>query len=189
MNHSKSLAKFLVSATLGLAMLAGLGAVTAQNHAAHHAAPEVTKAVAVLNPTEGNKTKGVVTFTKAGDKVKVVADIEGLMPGKHGFHIHEFGDCSAKDGASAGGHFNPHAVPHGAPDAAQRHPGDMGNIEPGPDGKVHVELTDSVMKLDGASSIIGRAVIIHAQADDLKSQPTGNAGARNACAVIGVAKP
>jgi Cu-Zn family superoxide dismutase len=181
MNRSK----FLLSGALGFVVLAGLGAVTAQNHAA----PEVTKAVAVLNPTEGSRTKGVVTFTKAGDKVKVVADIEGLTPGKHGFHIHEFGDCSAKDAMSAGGHFNPHAVPHGAPDVTERHPGDMGNIEPGPDGKARVELTDSVMKLDGASSIIGRAVMIHAQADDLKSQPTGNAGARHACGAIGVAKP
>ena len=149
----------------------------------------VTKAIAVLQPTEGNKVHGTLTFTKEGNNVKVVGHLEGLTPGKHGFHLHEFGDCSSKDGAAAGGHFNPAGSPHGAPADAKRHEGDLGNIEAGEDGSVHVELTDSVLKLEGPDSIIGRGVIVHANPDDLKTQPTGNAGGRQACAAIGVAKP
>jgi superoxide dismutase, Cu-Zn family len=152
-------------------------------------ATAVTKAVAVLSPTEGNKVNGLVVFTQEGDKVSVSAHIEGLTPGNHGFHIHEFGDCSAKDGASAGGHFNPSTLPHGARTDAKRHAGDLGNIEVGSDGTAHVEFSDSVMKLEGPSSILGRGVIVHANPDDFKTQPTGNAGGRQACGVIGVAKP
>ena len=167
-----------------LVLWAGLRA-TAQ----HSATPEVTKAVAVLNPTEGNKVHGVVTFTQAGSNVKVVAHIEGLTPGKHGFHIHEFGDCSSKDGSSAGGHFNPANVPHGAPEDPQRHAGDMGNIDADQNGVAHLEFNDPVMKMNGHGAIIGHGMIIHANADDMKTQPTGNAGGRLACGVIGAAKP
>jgi Cu-Zn family superoxide dismutase len=147
------------------------------------------KAIAVLHPTEGNKVRGWVTFTREGEKVKVVAEIEGLTPGKHGFHIHEFGDCSSKDGAAAGGHFNPGGKSHGAPTDANRHEGDLGNLEAGQDGKARVDFTDSVLRLDGPGSIIGRGVIVHTNPDDLKTQPTGNAGGRQACGVIGAAKP
>ncbi len=167
-----------------LVVLVGRPAETVQS-----AQAGVTKAIAALHPTEGNKVHGLVTFTRDGDKVKVVADFEGLAPGKHGFHIHEWGDCSSKDGAAAGGHYNPASKPHGAPDSAQRHVGDLGNIDVGQDGKAHIEHSDSVLKLDGPASIVGRGVIVHAKADDLKTQPTGDAGGRLACGVIGVAKP
>jgi Cu-Zn family superoxide dismutase len=150
---------------------------------------EITKAVAVLGSTEGNSVRGVVTFTKDGDGVKVSAHIEGLKPGSHGFHIHEFGDCSAKDGASAGGHYNPATMAHGARDASPRHIGDLGNIEAGADGVAHVEFSDPMLKLDGPQTILGRGVIVHANPDDFKTQPTGNAGGRQACGVIGVGKP
>jgi superoxide dismutase, Cu-Zn family len=152
-------------------------------------AQEPTKAIAVLHPTAGNTVAGLVTFTKSGDEIKVVADIIGLAPGKHGFHIHEFGDCSSSDGNSAGGHFNPAHKAHGAPDASDRHAGDLGNIDADASGKAHLEWSDKVMKLSGADSIVGHAVIVHEKADDLKTQPTGNAGGRLACGVIGVAKP
>lgn len=152
-------------------------------------AQEPAKAIAVLNPTAGNNVTGLVTFTKSGDAVKVVADVTGLTPGKHGFHIHEFGDCSSTDGNSAGGHFNPTHKQHGAPDASDRHAGDLGNIEADASGKAHLEWSDKVMKLSGADSIVGHAVIVHEKVDDLKTQPTGNAGGRLACGVIGVAKP
>jgi superoxide dismutase, Cu-Zn family len=151
-------------------------------------AGDATKAIAVLHPTTGSNVSGTVTFTASGDKVKVVADITGLTPGKHGFHIHEFGDCSDPKAASAGGHFNPGHKQHGAPDASERHAGDLGNIDADASGKAHLELTDSVMKLSGSDSIIGHAVIVHEKADDLKTQPTGDAGGRLACGVIGVAK-
>lgn len=149
---------------------------------------EAARAVAVLNPTENSQVRGLVTFTRVGSEIRVVADVTGLTPGKHGFHIHEFGDCSAKDGTSAGGHFNPATHPHGAPTDAQRHVGDLGNLEAGADGKAHLEWSDSKLALGGSSSIIGRGVIVHASVDDLKTQPTGNAGARLACGSIGVAK-
>jgi len=117
-----------------------------------------------------------------------VADITGLTPGKHAFHIHEFGDCSAADAASAGSHFNPMKKQHGAPDAAERHAGDLGNIEADKTGKAHLELKDNMLMFSGENSILGRAVIVHEKVDDW-SQPTGNAGGRVACGVIGVAKP
>jgi len=147
-----------------------------------------TKAVAVLHPTQGNSVEGSVTFTKADAGLKVNVHVTGLTAGKHGFHIHEFGDCSAADGASAGGHFNPSGEPHGAPTDAQRHTGDLGNIEANAAGVADLEYTDSRAALDGPNSVLGRGVIVHSGADDLKTQPTGNAGGRLACGVIGAAK-
>ncbi len=146
------------------------------------------KAICVLHPTEGNDVKGTVTFTQSGSGVNVVADLEGLKPGKHGFHIHEYGDCSKPDGTSAGGHFNPASEDHGAPSDSVRHVGDLGNIEAKADGTAHLELNDTMIQLNGEHSIIGRAIVVHAGEDDLKSQPTGDAGARVACGVIGIAK-
>ncbi len=137
---------------------------------------------------EKDKITGTVTFTAADEGVKVVADIEGLTPGKHGFHVHEFGDCSDPKAASAGGHFNPGNHQHGAPDASDRHAGDLGNIEADASGKAHVDVTDKSMKLSGDNGVIGHAVIVHEKADDLKTQPTGDAGGRLACGVIGIAK-
>lgn len=174
---------FAVVASL-LVLWAGIRA--AAQHMGHS---EVTKAVAVLIPTAGNKVSGTVTFTQAGDNVKVSAQLEGLTPGKHGFHIHEFGDCSSKDGAAAGGHFNPGGSAHGAPEASARHAGDMGNIDAGADGVARLEFNDPVMKLNGPGTIVGRGLIVHANPDDLKTQPTGNAGGRLACGVIGAGKP
>ncbi len=149
--------------------------------------PEINKAVCVLHPTEGNNVSGTVTFTSSGSGVKVVADLQGLAPGKHGFHIHQYGDCSAPDGTSAGGHFNPEGVNHGGPDADVRHVGDLGNVEADADGNAHLELEDQMLSFSGPHSIIGRGIIVHAGEDDLTSQPTGDAGARVACGVIGIA--
>lgn len=171
--------KLLVVALIATALMFSLGNAGAQ---------EITKAVAVMHPASGTQVAGRVTFTKSGDSVLIVADITGLTPGKHAFHIHEFGDCSAADATSAGGHFNPMNKPHGAPDAAERHVGDMGNLEADAYGKAHLELKSNLMKLSGEHSILGRGVIVHEKVDDW-SQPTGNAGARQACGVVGVAKP
>jgi superoxide dismutase, Cu-Zn family len=174
----------ILRAICGAFLLAGVGLIPSST-----VAGETTKAIAVLHATSGSNVAGTVTFTAAGDEVKVVADITGLTPGKHGFHIHEFGDCSAPDAKSAGGHFNPTNHQHGAPDATDRHAGDLGNIEADASGKAHLEMSDKVMKLNGSDSIVGHAVIVHEKADDLKTQPTGDAGGRVACGVIGVAKP
>ena len=149
---------------------------------------EINKAVAVLHPTQGNNVNGTVYFSRTENGINVEADITGLSAGKHGFHIHEFGACTAPDGTSAGGHFNPENQPHAGPDQAKRHVGDLGNIEADNSGNAHYERTDPQLKFDGRDSIIGRSVIVHAGEDDLVSQPSGNAGARVACGVIGVAK-
>ena len=150
--------------------------------------PAITKAICVIHPTEGNKVTGTVTFMKMDGGIHVIADISGLTEGKHGFHIHEYGDCSASDGSSAGGHFNPDNKPHGGPTDLNRHVGDLGNITADANGNAHFEITDTLLSFQGAHSIIGRGIIIHAGEDDLKSQPSGNAGARVACGVIGIAK-
>jgi Cu-Zn family superoxide dismutase len=150
----------------------------------------VHAAVAVLHPTAGQKCHGVVRFTQEGDSVKVVADIEGLSPGqKHAFHIHQYGDCSGPDGMSAGGHYNPEGHQHGLPESENRHAGDLGNAQADSDGKAHYEITVNNVSIMGEKNpILGRAVIVHAKTDD-GSQPTGNAGGRIACGVIGVANP
>jgi Cu-Zn family superoxide dismutase len=151
------------------------------------AAP-ITKAVAVVNPLSASGVSGVVTFAKAEGGVKVTVKVSGLKPGSHGFHIHEFGDCTAADGTSAGGHFNPTGDPHAGPKEAKRHEGDMGNLEADKDGAATLDYLDANLAFEGASSILGRGVIIHAAPDDFKTQPTGNAGARVSCGVIGAAK-
>lgn len=145
-------------------------------------------AQAALSPTKGSSVTGVVSFTPVKDGVKIVADITGLAPGEHGFHIHEFGDCSAPDAASAGGHFNPEHKAHGAPDAPEHHVGDLGNVTADASGKVHYELIDKKLAFTGKDSILGRGVIVHANPDDLHSQPVGNAGGRVACGIVGVVK-
>lgn len=148
----------------------------------------INKAVAVLHPTEGNTAYGVVTFTKEEGGVRVAANLSGVPAGAHGFHVHEYGDCSSMDGTSAGGHFNPEGMPHAGPDAAKRHVGDLGNITADETGNAQLDYLDTHLTFSGANSIIGRGLILHAQPDDLTSQPTGAAGARIACGVIGVAK-
>jgi Cu-Zn family superoxide dismutase len=174
--------------TIVLAALLSL-AGCAQSESQSDSGPSISKAVAVLHPTEGNEVKGVVWFTKVEGGVRVVAELEGLTPGEHGFHIHEYGDCSAANGTSAGGHFNPDGKSHGAPTAGDRHAGDLGNVTADSDGKARFEWTDALLSFSGSRSIVGRGVIVHAEADDFVSQPTGAAGARVACGVIGIAKP
>jgi Cu-Zn family superoxide dismutase len=151
-------------------------------------AGEVTKAVAVLHPTAGNNVTGTVTFTKSGDEVKVVADISGLKPGKHGFHIHEFGDCTAPDAMSAGGHFNPEGKKHGKDNPAGPHAGDMPNLDVPNSGRVKVQVAVKGLSLDGGPNALldrdGAALVVHEGPDDYKTDPAGNAGKRLACGVI-----
>jgi superoxide dismutase, Cu-Zn family len=143
-------------------------------------------AVAVLSPAKNNPVKGTVTFTEETQGVRVVAEITGLTPGKHGFHIHEKGDCSAADFTSAGGHWNPTNAKHGAPTspAEARHFGDFGNIEANEQGVARFARTFQWLTFTGTNSVLGKAVVVHADPDDLTSQPAGNAGARIACGVI-----
>ena len=160
-------------------------ALVAQSMAAPKMVPH---AIATLHPVGGSQVGGTVTFTKTKEGIKVIADLSGLSPGKHGFHIHEWGDCSAADGTSAGGHYNPSKQPHGGPMDKKHHEGDLGNIEAQADGTAHYEATDKMLSLEGPNSIVGRSVVVHAGEDDLKSQPAGNSGPRAACGVIGYSK-
>ena len=146
-------------------------------------AQDVTKAVAKLESKSGSQVTGTVTFTKTDDQVEVVADIQNLKPGNHGFHIHDKGDCSAPDAASAGGHFNPTHQHHGGPNTAEHHAGDLGNIVADASGKAHLDWKGK-LDLSGPNSIIGKSVVVHEKEDDLKTDPAGNAGARIACGVI-----
>ena len=164
---------------VSLGMLCAL-AVVAQ-------AQDATAAVAKLEPKSGSQVTGMVTFVKSGDAVQAVADVQNLKPGKHGFHIHEKGDCSAADAASAGGHFNPTHQHHGGPMTAEHHTGDLGNIEADASGKAHLDWKGK-MNLSGEDSIIGKSVVVHEKEDDLKTDPAGNSGARVACGVIEAAK-
>ena len=150
--------------------------------------PELSKAIAVIYPTEGNEVRGTVTFTQGMDGVEVSASLTGVPPGEHGFHIHQYGDASAADGTSAGGHFNPMNKPHSGPDSEERHAGDLGNITANETGEATHQFIDAHLTLNGPNTILGRGVVIHAQADDLTSQPTGAAGARLGIGVIGVAQ-
>lgn len=152
----------------------------------------IGKAIAVIVPTEGNEAHGVVTFTQTDDGVRVEAHIMGLTANQeHGFHVHQYGDLSKKDGTSAGGHFNPGGMEHAGPTDAKRHVGDLGNIKADANGHGMYKRVDKTVSLDMSSPncIIGRGVVVHGGTDDLKSQPSGAAGPRIAYGVIGVANP
>jgi Cu-Zn family superoxide dismutase len=178
MNAENFMRPVLILAIVTMAALAGCETTPTYDEAA--------KATAALKPTKGNKTYGEVTFEQAGDKVRVVANVVGLKPNQeYGFHIHEVGDCSSGDGMSAKGHFNPYGKPHGHYGGMERHAGDMPNLKADAKGRARINVeVDTITVKPGPASIVGRGLIVHASPDDYKSQPTGNAGARLACAVI-----
>ena len=142
-------------------------------------------AVARLEPTKGNTASGIVEFHQRGSGVDVVATISGLAPNQeHGFHLHEKGDCSSGDGMSTGGHWNPDGAPHG-PQNAPHHAGDMPSLKADANGNAKATFTLADLTVaDGTRSVVGRGLIVHKDPDDYKTQPTGNAGARLACAVV-----
>ncbi len=163
-----------------------IAAATALLAACQTMPPEPPRATAQLQPTKGNKTFGEATFEQVGDKVRVVVFVQGLKPGQeHGMHIHEVGDCSSGDGMSTKGHFNPFGKPHGHHGSAERHAGDLPSLKANKAGRANVQIDlDIITVTPGRASIIGRGLIVHADPDDYKTQPTGNAGARIACGVI-----
>ena len=150
------------------------------------ASQEPQRATAALKSTKGSKAFGEATFEQVGNKVRVVAYVQGLTPDReHGFHIHEVGDCSSADGMSTKGHFNPYGKPHGHYQSGERHAGDLPALKAGKDGRAKVDIElDIITVAPGPASIVGRGLIVHADPDDYKTQPTGNAGERIACAVI-----
>ncbi|MDB4962667.1 MAG: superoxide dismutase [Myxococcales bacterium] len=153
--------------------------------AAPVAPPAPKQATATLAPTAKSKVTGTISFKEVEGGVEVTANVEGLTPGDHAYHVHEKGDCSAPDASSAGGHFNPSGHKHGAPDAAEHHEGDFGNLTAGKDGKATKTFVMKGITLgDDPTSIIGKGFIVHEKKDDFKTQPTGNAGGRVACGVL-----
>lgn len=151
---------------------------------------EVTEntAVAEISSASGSSLTGEATFTDLGEgEVTFKITVEGATPGEHAVHLHEKGDCSATDATSAGGHWNPTEAPHGKrPVDMKFHAGDIANIEVGEDGKGELTMTVTGWSVGGSDStnVIDRAVVIHAQADDFESQPSGAAGKRVGCGVI-----
>lgn len=168
----------LVPLAAGLVLLAGCATPTT--------APP-PQAAANLSPTAGNKVSGLVTFAEKDGVVFADANVTGLTPGRHGIHIHEKGDCSASDASSAGGHFNPHGERHGGT-RGRRHAGDLGNLTANASGvaRMRVQVEGVTLRSGQPHSIMARAVIVHAEADDFRTQPDGGAGARVACGVIGL---
>ena len=159
----------------------------------------IQRAVCVLKGDADPKVNGTVWFTqqKEGQPTTIKGEITGLAPGLHGFHVHVYGDLT-NGCVSAGPHYNPTNKTHGSPKDEVRHVGDLGNVHAGEDGVSKIEFTDNQIALVGPNNVIGRTLVVHALEDDLgrgvgekaeESKKTGNAGARLACGVIGLAAP
>lgn len=150
------------------------------------ATPVAPSATAQLMATKGNTVTGQVRFTQQGAAVLVSGEVSGLAPNtEHGFHIHEKGDCSSGDGMSTGGHFNPLGKAHGAHEHSEHHAGDLASLKADANGVAKFSYTSTTITVgEGATDVTGRGLIVHRDADDFKTQPTGNSGPRVACAVI-----
>ncbi len=170
----------------GLSTLFGAVAIAALAGCSTPAPPPGPTASAELMPTQGNTAMGNVQFKQQGDMVVVSGTVKGLAPNsEHGFHIHEKGDCSSGDGMSAGGHFNPTGAKHGHSGDAGIHAGDLPSLHADATGTAtfSAEVHGITIGRD-ITDIVGRGLIVHAMPDDYVTQPTGNSGARLACAVI-----
>ncbi len=144
-----------------------------------------TGGVCILEPSEGSPVKGIILLRQENSGVHLTGEVTGLKPGLHGFHIHEFGDLRDPQGKSAGGHFNPDGSRHGGPNDKEHHAGDLGNIEASSDGVAQLDIEAPWLKLH---FIVGRSLVVHEGKDDLTSQPSGDAGARAAIGIIGIAQ-
>lgn len=182
--HHRLSSPALAAAAFSLLALAGCAQ---RAPAAGGAAPAGPVAQAQLEPTRGNTTTGQIRFTTLADgSVRVQGQVQGLAPNQqHGFHIHEKGDCSSGDGMSAGGHFNPTGAAHGRHGQGMHHTGDLPSLQADAQGVAKIDFVSrSLQVAAGATSVVGRGLIVHKDPDDYTTQPTGNAGARLACAVI-----
>jgi Cu-Zn family superoxide dismutase len=164
-------------------LLAAAAALSMAGCAGFTSGPSAT---AQLAPTTGNTTSGQVTFKPSGGKVVVAGEVRGLKPNtEHGFHVHEKGDCSSGDGMSTGGHFNPAGSPHGRHGAGSHHAGDLPSLKADANGVARFSFESSTISVgSGAADVVGKGLIVHRDPDDYRTQPTGNAGPRLACAVI-----
>lgn len=158
----------------------------------HPSVPTTTtpEAKAVIGSSNDSGISGEAVFTQKDDQITLIVDIKNASPGLHAAHIHEHGDCSAPDGTSAGGHWNPTGVAHGKWGEGEFHLGDIGNIMVGEDGTGSISLTTDLWEIGTGSDVdvVGKSIIVHAGADDFISQPSGAAGARIGCGVIVLAE-
>lgn len=181
----------LIAAALAVVLSACASVTPASKTAGAAATSTAREAVVKLASASGSRVSGRLALMPMGDGVHLRGEVGGLAPGSsHGFHVHETGDCSAADATSAGGHFNPSAQPHGRAGQGPHHAGDADNLVADARGvaKVDVHLRGLTLGGGAANDIAGRAVVVHAMADDYRSQPAGNAGARVACGVIQVVR-
>lgn len=146
--------------------------------------PMAPSASADLQARSGSTVAGKVVFTETPGGLQIDATVSGLTPGEHGFHVHEAGDCSAPDATSAKGHFNPLGKAHGHHASDEHHGGDMPNLVADAQGEARYRAVVKGLSLSGASGVVKRSVVIHADPDDYKSQPAGNSGKRIGCGVI-----
>lgn len=171
--------RYLLGASAAsLALLSGCATIVPDT------APPAPQATASLAPRSGSNVLGNVSFHEMPGGLRVRANVMGLTPGEHGFHIHESGDCSAPDAMSAKGHFNPGGSVHGRYDQPDHHAGDMPNLMANAQGEAVYSLDLPGLSLSGPNGVLGRSVVVHAGPDDYRSQPAGNSGGRIACGVI-----
>jgi Cu-Zn family superoxide dismutase len=180
---------FGVAATAALLFVAGSGSRAANGPAKAPTngagAVKSAKAIARLESKSSSSVTGQATFTEKTGGVEISIEIRGAKPGMHGVHLHDKGDCSAPDASSAGGHFNPDNKSHGSPSVDPHHAGDFGNFNVGADGTGKLKLTVKGLTVaPGSNSVVGHALVIHADPDDLKTDPSGKSGARVACGVV-----
>ncbi|MFV0678794.1 superoxide dismutase family protein [Ottowia sp.] len=182
---------YALNTTARLALLAAAGAVAALALTGCSAlswgktASVQLQATSVPQPNAAQPVAGQLKFSPVAGGVRVTGTVSGLKPNApQAFHVHEKGDCSAADASSAGGHFNPTGQPHGAFTAHAHHVGDMPSLQANASGVAKVDFISQEFALEGASSIVGKSVIVHRDPDDVNSQPSGNAGPRLACGVI-----
>lgn len=175
-----------LSLIVALIMVSAIAILSAGKSSIAGATPgAAAKATATLASKSGSTVTGKATFTEKSDGVEIVVEVAGAKPGLHGVHLHATGDCSAADASSAGGHFNPGNTAHGAPNADPHHAGDFGNINVGANGKGTLRLLAKGLTVaSGPNSVVGHALVVHADPDDLKTQPSGNSGARVACGAV-----
>jgi len=183
--------RYLIGLGVAVALIAAANCAAGEKDKGKAAAKgQEKKAVAVIESKSDSHVTGKATFSEANGKVTLNLEIEGAEPGTHAVHLHEKGDCTAPDGASAGGHWNPTGENHGKWGTPPFHRADIGNVEVGADGKGTLTMSTGLWTIGGApeTDVIGKAIIVHAKADDFTTQPTGNAGGRVACGVVALVK-
>jgi len=170
---------------LALAPLALVLGCASSKSSTTAAPPPGPRATATIEARSGSTLSGTAVFTPTAGGVHIVVEVSNAPQGIHAVHLHEKGDCSAPDATSAGGHFNPTGMAHGSPDAPAHHAGDFGNMTVGEDGHGRLELDSTMLTITpGDRSVVGHAIVVHAKADDMQTQPTGNAGGRIGCGVV-----